>query len=128
MTDLAGIGRTADRRAPIELAAGSHLASAAMLVVLSLVLNGNLPIGPLAGVPFLTLAQAAASATMFAFFFRLQAVGGPVYLSQIGYVAAALGLVAGTLFLGERYQLATWDGAAIIMAGVAMTTKAQARR
>jgi drug/metabolite transporter (DMT)-like permease len=113
---------------PIELAAGSHLASAAMLVVISLVLNGSLPIGPLADVPFLTLAQAAASATMFAFFFRLQAVGGPVYLSQIGYVAAALGLVAGTLFLGERYQLATWAGAAIIMAGVSMTTKAQARR
>jgi drug/metabolite transporter (DMT)-like permease len=113
---------------PIELAAGSHLASAAMLVIISLVLNGNLPLAPLAGVPFLTLAQAAAAATMFAFFFRLQAVGGPVYLSQIGYVAAALGLVAGTVFLGERYQLATWAGAAIIMAGVAMTTRAQARQ
>lgn len=113
---------------PIELAAGSHLASAAMLVVISLALNGGVPFGPLATVPLMTLAQAAASATMFAFFFRLQAVGGPVYLSQIGYVAAALGLVAGTAFLGERYQLATWAGAAIIMAGVAMTTKAQARQ
>jgi drug/metabolite transporter (DMT)-like permease len=113
---------------PIELAAGSHLASAAMLVIISLVLNGNVPLAPLAGVPLLTLAQAAAAATMFAFFFRLQAVGGPVYLSQIGYVAAALGLVAGTVFLGERYQLATWAGAAVIMAGVAMTTRAQAAR
>jgi hypothetical protein len=28
---------------------------------------------------------------MFVFFFRLQVVGGPVYLSQMGYVAAALG-------------------------------------
>jgi drug/metabolite transporter (DMT)-like permease len=112
---------------PIELAAGSHLAAAAMLVVISLVINGGVPLGPLAGVPFLTLAQAAAAAAMFAFFFRLQAVGGPVYLSQIGYVAAALGLVAGTVFLGERYQLATWAGAAVIMAGVAMTTQAQAR-
>ena len=113
---------------PIELAAGSHLASAAMLVAISLVLNGGVPFGPLADVPLMTLAQAAASAAMFAFFFRLQAVGGPVYLSQIGYVAAALGLVVGTVFLDERYQLATWAGAAIIMAGVAMTTKAQARR
>jgi drug/metabolite transporter (DMT)-like permease len=112
---------------PIELAAGSHLAAAAMLVVISLVINGGVPLGPLAGVPLLTLAQAAAAAAMFAFFFRLQAVGGPVYLSQIGYVAAALGLVAGTVFLGERYQLATWAGAAVIMAGVAMTTRAQAR-
>ena len=38
------------------------------------------------------------------FFFRLQAVGGPVYLSQIGYVAAAVGLFSGTLFLGESYR------------------------
>ncbi len=110
---------------PIELAAGSHLASAAMLIVVSLLYTGGVPVAPLIGVPLLAIAQAAASAAMFAFFFRLQAVGGPVYLSQIGYVAAALGLVAGTVFLGERYQLATWAGAAIIMAGVAMTTRAQ---
>ena len=46
-------------------------------------------------------------------------VGGPVYLSQIGYVAAAVGLFSGTLFLGERYGLLTWLGAAvIIVAGV----------
>ena len=65
---------------------------------------------------------------MFAFFFRLQAVGGPVYLSQIGYVAAAVGLVAGTLYMGERYQALTWLGALVIVAGVVMTTLAQARK
>ena len=65
---------------------------------------------------------------MFAFFFRLQAVGGPVYLSQIGYVAAAVGLVSGTLFLDEQYLLLTWAGTAIIVAGVAITTKAQKDR
>ena len=62
---------------------------------------------------------------MFAFFFRLQAVGGPVYLSQIGYVAAAVGLGSGVLFLGERYRLLTWAGAAIIVVGVILTTRAQ---
>ena len=67
----------------------------------------------------------ASASAMFAFFFRLQAVGGPVYLSQIGYVAAAVGLFAGTIFLGERYQLLTWIGAAIITVGVMMTTRAQ---
>jgi drug/metabolite transporter (DMT)-like permease len=75
--------------------------------------------------PVVVLAQMAAAAAMFAFYFRLQAVGGPVYLSQIGYVAAAIGLVAGVLFLGERYQLLTWLGAAIVTVGVFMTTKAQ---
>ena len=85
-------------------------------------------LGRLAEVPAVTLAQAVSASAMFAFYFRLQAVGGPVYLSQIGYVAAAIGLFSGTLFLGEHYRLLTWAGALVIIAGVAITTKAQARR
>ncbi|MCR6659916.1 MAG: hypothetical protein NVV72_11420 [Asticcacaulis sp.] len=65
---------------------------------------------------------------MFAVFFRLQIVGGPVYLSQIGYVAAAIGLFSGTLFLGERYGLLTWLGAVVIAVGVIVTTKAQSTK
>jgi drug/metabolite transporter (DMT)-like permease len=113
---------------PIELAAGSHLA-AALLLLLGLVITGGVDsFALLPGVPLLVLAQVASAATMFAFFFRLQAVGGPVYLSQIGYVAAAIALFSGIFFLGERYQLLTWIGAAIIVIGVVMTTKAQTRQ
>jgi drug/metabolite transporter (DMT)-like permease len=76
-------------------------------------------------VPLIVVAQVASASAMFAFFFRLQAVGGPVYLIQIGYVAAAVGLFAGTIFLGEHYQLLTWAGAVIITIGVIITTRAQ---
>jgi len=110
---------------PIELAAGSHLAAAAMLLALLFATGNAGTFATLAAVPAVTLAQVASSSAMFAFFFRLQAVGGPVYLSQIGYVAAAVGLVTGTVFLGEHYQALTWIGAAIITVGVLMTTKAQ---
>lgn len=110
---------------PIELAAGSHLATAAMLLVAVLGLGQVGSFATLGGVPWLVLLQAASAAAMFAFYFRLQAVGGPVYLSQIGYVAAAIGLGAGVLFLDEHYRLLTWLGAAIIVVGVIMTTKAQ---
>ena len=111
---------------PLELAAGSHLAAAIMLAV-ALVASGDAgTVMRLADLPLLTLAQVVSAASMFAFFFRLQAVGGPVYLSQIGYVAAAVGLVSGTFFLGETYAALTWIGAAIILVGVVMTTKAQA--
>jgi drug/metabolite transporter (DMT)-like permease len=110
---------------PIELAVGSHLAAAAMLVAGLLFLEGGKSFELLSGMPWLALAQIASASAMFVFFFRLQAVGGPVYLSQIGYVAAAIGLISGTLLLGERYQLMTWIGAAIITIGVVMTTKAQ---
>ncbi|TPK57449.1 DMT family transporter [Mesorhizobium sp. B2-4-19] len=112
---------------PIELAVGSHLASATLLLAGILALFGIKAFAPLGGVPLVVIAQVASASAMFAFFFRLQAVGGPVYLSQIGYVAAAVGLFAGTIFLGERYQLLTWAGAAIITAGVFITTKAQSQ-
>jgi drug/metabolite transporter (DMT)-like permease len=110
---------------PIELAAGSHLAAAAMLLAGLLLTGESGSFSLLPAMPLLTLAQVASASTMFAFFFRLQAVGGPVYLSQIGYVGAAIGLVSGTLFLGERYEWLTWLGAVIITVGVLMTTKAQ---
>lgn len=113
---------------PIELAVGSHLAAAVMLLAGIFALPGVGSLALLAGVPLLALAQMASSSAMFAFFFRLQAVGGPVYLSQIGYVAAAVGLFSGTLFLGERYGPPTWLGALIIVAGVFLTTKAQSAK
>lgn len=114
---------------PIELAVGSHLASAAMLLAGVLLLGdgGSSRFAMLADAPLLIAAQVASSAAMFAFFFRLQAVGGPVYLSQIGYVGAAVGLAAGVLFLGERYSPLTWIGAAVLTVGVVMTTRAQGR-
>lgn len=110
---------------PIELAAGSHLAAAALLFAFILATGEAGSVAGLAGVPLLSALQVASAAGMFAFFFRLQAVGGPVYLSQIGYVGAAVGLFSGVVFLGETYQALTWIGALIVVAGVAMTTKAQ---
>lgn len=112
---------------PIELAAGSHLASALMLLGAVLVVDGPMAVAALAQVPLLSAVQAAAAAGMFAFYFRLQAVGGPIYLSQIGYVGAFIGLASGALFLGESYQPLTWIGALVILAGVALTTRAQVR-
>ncbi|KQZ80829.1 transporter [Mesorhizobium sp. Root157] len=110
---------------PIELAVGSHLAAAIMLLAAVLVVQGGEPFGQLGAVPAITAAQIASASAMFVFFFRLQAVGGPVYLSQIGYVAAAIGLFSGLFFLGEHYQWLTWTGAVIITLGVIVTTRAQ---
>ncbi|QIG49505.1 DMT family transporter [Nordella sp. HKS 07] len=112
---------------PIQLAAGSHLATAAMLIAGAVGMGQAGAFATLSEVPWLVVLQVLSAAAMFAFYFRLQAVGGPVYLSQIGYVAAAIGLATGVLFLGEHYQLLTWLGAAIIVMGVIMTTKAQSQ-
>lgn len=112
----------------IELAAGSNLVAAVILLAGIAVFPGLASLSQLGQVPWLMLAQIAASSTMFAVFFRLQAVGGPVYLSQIGYVAAAIGLLSGTLFLGEWYGWLTWLGGLVIAAGVIVTTKAQIKK
>ena len=108
-----------------ELTVGSHLAAAAMLLILILARGDFATAGLLADLPLVVIGQVLSASLMFVFFFRLQAVGGPVYLSQIGYVGAAVGLIAGLVLLGESYGLLTWTGAAIITLGIAMTTKAQ---
>ncbi|MGB3900339.1 MAG: DMT family transporter [Mesorhizobium sp.] len=113
---------------PTELAIGSHLAAAAMLLVAILALPGGGSLQLLGQVPWVAAVQAISAAVMFPVYFRLQAVGGPVYLSQIGYVAAAVGLFSGTLFLGEHYRGLTWAGALVVVVGVFITTKAQARK
>lgn len=125
---LGNIYRTMDwpkNAGTTELAVGSHLAAAAMLIAVILFRGDFATLPNLTGVPLLTAAQIAASSLMFVFFFRLQVVGGPVYLSQIGYVAAAIGLISGVLYLGETYGWLTWLGAAVITLGIAMTTMAQ---
>jgi drug/metabolite transporter (DMT)-like permease len=105
-----------------------NIAAAIVLALASLLLLGEFPVAAIATTPALSLLQAASSAAMFAFFFRLQVVGGPVYLSQIGYVAAAVGLASGSLLLGESYGALTWLGAGVVAAGVVMTTIAQVKR
>ena len=65
---------------------------------------------------------------MYLTFFRLQAVGGPTYLSQIGYVAAALSVAIGVALLGETYPTMVWAGVAIVAAGIGLSTLAQIRQ
>jgi drug/metabolite transporter (DMT)-like permease len=110
---------------PILLAAGSHLAAALGLVIALAAFGNPADVATLSRVLGLTTAQVMASVAMFVFFFRLQAVGGPVYLSQISYVAAAVALISGLLFLGESYSVTTWAGALIVCIGIAITTRAQ---
>lgn len=110
---------------PDVLAFYSHAFAATIFAVILFVTTGNVNFAPLAAVPIASCLQILVAGLTFPIFFRLQQRGGPILLSQIGYVAAAVGLLSATLFLGERYQLLTWLGAGVIGMGIMVTIFAQ---
>ena len=113
---------------PRKLAAHTNLAAVPFLAVLVYGLTGTIDVMPLANIPGLVALQLAVSIIMFMMFFRLQQVGGPTYLSQIGYVAAAVGVVVGVFYFGETYPRSVWVGAGIIAIGIAFSTLGQAKK
>ena len=114
-----------DDALPDSLAFWSHAFSVTVFFTLIVFTNGSFPVGELLLSPIAALVQMLTAGVMFPVFFRLQQKGGPVLLSQIGYVAAAVGLIAATVLLGEQYQLMTWVGATVIALGIGVTILAQ---
>ncbi|MDO8353439.1 MAG: EamA family transporter, partial [Aestuariivirga sp.] len=113
---------------PRKLAAHTNLAAVPFLALLVYAQTGTIDVMPLASVPELVALQLLVSTLMFLMFFRLQQVSGPTYLSQIGYVAAAVGVVMGVFYFGETYPQSVWAGAAIIAVGIAFSTRGQAKK
>ena len=111
---------------PMRLAALVNLAAVPPLALVGFFWHG-IDLRPLLEVPWVVAAQLVSATIMYLTFFRLQAVGGPTYLSQIGYVAAIVGVGFGVTFLGETYPATVWAGVAVVAAGIALSTLAQAR-
>lgn len=106
---------------PLRMAAAATVVSGVMQLVLVLAMRGPAALRLLTEMPGLSALQVATSLAQFLFFFRLQWIGGPTYLSQIGYVAAAVGLAAGLAVFGESYPALVWAGAGAIAAGVVVS-------
>ncbi|MBL4905968.1 MAG: DMT family transporter [Sneathiella sp.] len=113
---------------PDALAFWSHSFSVGIFLLLLLGAEGTIPVGDLMNAPWAALAQVLVAGMTFPVFFRLQQIGGPVLLSQIGYVAAAVGLIAATVLLDEQYSAMTWMGAAIIASGIGITVYSQIKK
>lgn len=112
---------------PLWLAVGSNVAAVAMLLSWATA-TGDLASWPrLAGVPWAVVVQTVASPVMFVLFFQLQRHGGPVTLSQIGTVAAGVGVLIGATVFGERYSTVVWSGVAVIAVGLSLTTASRLR-
>ena len=107
------------------LAVGSHGVAAALLLATCAAAGAFEALPALARVPWTAAAQVAAAVLMFPLFFRLQAVGGPVLLSQIGTVGAAVGVAVGAGLMAERYPPLVWSGVALIALGIGLTAWAR---
>lgn len=128
---LGNVYRTAywpEGMAPLQMAAITNLVAAVPLAILLMLWGQEGAVTQALQTPGLLLLQIALSSAMFVVFFRLQWVGGPTYLSQIGYVAAAVGLLLGVVFLGEHYPPLVWAGAGAIAIGVGISNWLQRRR
>ncbi|MBO9472407.1 DMT family transporter [Shimia sp. R10_1] len=110
---------------PMALAFWSHGVAIVALVAAMLWQGDGVPLATLSAVPWAAGVQALAAALTFPAYFRLQKLGGPVLLSQIGYVAAAVGLVVGVALLGERYGPVSWIGAATTVVGISFSVYSQ---
>lgn len=108
---------------PAALAVWSH--ATAVVVFTVIILFSGVALIPVLDVPAVSIAQILASAITFPAFFLLQRLGGPVVLSQLGYVAAATGLLLAVVFLQERFDGWAWTGAGLIVIGVLFTTADQ---
>jgi len=111
-----------------NLAFWSHLAALGLYGVLIVLVPYEGSLFLVMDVPVPALLQLFVGGLTFPLFFRLQKLSGPVLLSQIGYVAAAVGLLMATVFLSETYSLITWGGAFIIGVGIAVTVVAEIRK
>lgn len=111
---------------PRRLASHTNLAAVPFLLIVAIVQTGTINLSSLMAIPVLIALQLTISTIMFLMFFRLQQIGGPTYLSQIGYVAAAVGVVIGVVYFGETYPISVWIGAGVVAAGIALSTWASA--
>jgi len=117
-----------DKGEPDSLAFWSHAIAVLFYSGLIFFYQTDVSFTEMSNTPVVVLLQLVVSGLIFPAFFRLQKVGGPVLLSQIGYISAAVGLVCAVLFLGERYDVITWVGAAIIAFGIALSIQAQRQK
>lgn len=118
-----------DGRGPLPLAMLTLAGAAAGIIMLAAALHlaGLATYAPASIASGLSLiaAQSLALGVGYGFFFRLQQVGGPVYISQISYVNTGVGVAFAVLFFSERLSQSVWLSVGLILAGVAMVNRSQ---
>lgn len=113
---------------PLQLSIGMLGFGAVTLVLINLFVGGGavaimLPEAWTVDAIALLVGQSLISAIMFSLYFRLQALAGPVYLSQIGSVSAVIGVGLAFLLFNEIPTGADMVAAALIAAGIVLVNR-----
>jgi len=114
------VGWPADDPPALQLATWTLATAALSLICLLVFWSGG--IGTIAeqiaaGWRLIAL-QSVALGVGYAFYFRLQRVGGPVYISQLSYVNTAVGVLFAVALFGETISLWSWLALALTALGV----------
>jgi drug/metabolite transporter (DMT)-like permease len=108
---------------PLPLATGMLTVQALWLMPVTLVLGQFQMPGLQAGDSgILGIALALTAGGGYLGSLALLRVGGPVYLSQIGYVVTAATVAIGALLLGEQYGALDWATIGLIFIGILLTS------
>lgn len=113
---------------PVDLALGMMAIGFVALAVFTA--SWGIPVVPTAWTTqavTLLVAQTAIFGLQYGLYFRLQQTAGPVYLSQIGSVAAVVGLVLGYLVFNEVPNAAKISAVAFVGIGIVLVTIGQRR-
>jgi len=113
---------------PVDLALGMMAVAFTALGVFNMAMG--IPVTPAAWTPTSLLLAGgliAVFAVQYGLYFRLQQVAGPVYLSQIGSVAAITGLGLGYLVFSEVPNLAKLGAIAAVALGIVFVTLGKSR-
>ncbi|MDJ1159679.1 DMT family transporter [Chelatococcus sp. SYSU_G07232] len=88
----------------------------------------NSPVLPVQDAGYTYLAAVAVLAAFgWILYFELQKSAGIVTFSQMGYVGAGFGLLAGALLFGESYSAAVWASVSVIATGIVIAEWARRR-
>lgn len=106
------------------LASGMLLSAALLLGTLAVSSNQSLTEGIFANnTRWLILSQIVITALTYFGFFELQKRASPVFLSQMGCVAALVGLAIGLIYFKVQYNANVGLGVLVVMAGLIITIK-----
>ena len=113
----------------LALACGIQLGGAVVLVPVMLGTGETyLFPGPLLAGDLAILAAAAITALVWYLIFEILRRGGPLFLSQFGYIIVLTGFGWGAAIFGERLSGSAWGAAALLLAGLAVLTWSKRRQ